>query len=217
MDYIQNRLCYNLKVVLNNILILGIFSGILQLVGYLIYAYDVSKDTVKPNPASWLIWSYGNILICLSYLFLVDEKLTFAAEILPIVCSIACVIMSVYFLFIGKFRPLVSFEKKIVLFDVFITIIWVSSEFFGANILPTVVIHSLLLLGAAVTFIPIYREVFDDPSVEHPKAWFIWTSAYFILLIVVLTEGGSFDSILYPALYSVLHIIVGILAYKKRL
>ncbi|MDQ5883592.1 MAG: hypothetical protein QG654_506 [Patescibacteria group bacterium] len=206
-----------LTMILDKILMLGIFSGILQFIGYCVYAYDVSRDAVKPNPASWLIWSYGNILICLSYIFLVNNSLTFAAEILPIVCSITCVVMAIYFMFIGKFRPLISFEKKIIFFDILLTLIWVSSEFIGFNILPTAVIHILLLLGAAVTFIPIYKEVFDDPSVEHPRAWFIWFFAYVVLFAVVFTEGGSFDALLYPALYSVLHVIVGILAYKKLL
>lgn len=204
-------------MIFDKILMLGIFSGILQFIGYCVYAHNVSKDKIKPNPASWLIWSYGNILVCLSYVFLMDGKFTIAAEILPIVCSVTCVIIAVYFTIIGKFRPLLSFEKKIIFFDLFITLLWVSSEFFNLHILPVGLIHILLLLSTVLSFIPLYKEVFDDPSVEKPKAWFIWCFAYVTLLVVVLLEGGDFYSVLYPILYAVLHGIVGVLAYKKLL
>ena len=204
-------------MIFDKILMLGIFSGILQFIGYCVYALNVSKDRIKPNPASWLIWSYGNILVCLSYIFLVEWNFTFAAEILPIVCSISCVIMALYFTYIGKFRPLLSFEKKIIFFFLFVTLIWISSEFLGLTILSVNSIHILLLVSAAVAFIPIYKEVFDDPSAEHPHAWFIWAFAYLVLLVIVLVEGGDLESILYPVLYAVLHGVVGVMAYKKLL
>lgn len=204
-------------MIFDKILMLGIFSGILQFIGYCVYTHNVSKDKIKPNPASWLIWAYGNILVCLSYLFLVDGNLTFAAEILPIVCSITCVIVAIYFMIIGKFRPLVSFEKKIIFFDLCVTLIWASSEFLGLDILPVGAIHILLLLSTVMSFIPLYKEVFVDPTVEKPKAWFIWSFAYVLLLVVVILEGSNLYSLLYPILYTVLHAVVGVLAYKKML
>lgn len=195
---------------------LGAAAGLVQFVGYFIYVRDVVRSHIKPNPASWLIWSYGNALVCLSYIFL-NQRFALSIEILPIVCGVACIVSGIIFLFIGKFRPIEGFEKKVVIFDLLVVLIWALDEFFGFRIMSLFTLHVLLLVSTVVAFIPVYKDVFEDPSVERPRAWIIWAVAYLILLIVSFMERGDIFTILYPALYAMLHGLVAVLASKKLL
>ena len=66
--------------------LLGLAAGLVQIVGYIWYISYVWKGQIKPNSASWIIWSYGNAVVCWSYI-VGGEQITFK-ESLPIVCSI---------------------------------------------------------------------------------------------------------------------------------
>lgn len=192
----------------------GIAAGVLQFAGYATYFYDVVRSGVRPNPASWLIWSYGNALVCLSYVFL-NDSVSRAADILPIVCGSACIIMTILFAFFGKFRPLERMEKIVILIDLCVTILWALSDFAGLDIMPLSVLHIVLLVSAIVSFVPLYVEVIRDHEAEKARAWIVWTCAYALLLVVVAIEGGNFEAVSYPALYLVLHIVVVFLSSRR--
>lgn len=196
------------------ILTLGIIAGVLQFIGYAVYAYDVFRSGVRPNPASWLIWSYGNALVCISYIFL-NLGFNPAIDILPIVCALSCIVMSLIFFFWGKFRPLERFEKIIVGIDVLVTLVWLLSDFAGIEFLPLISLHIILLVSALVSFIPLYVELAKYPKTERPRAWVMWTIAYACLFSVVVAEGGSFEAFSYPALYLILHAKVAALASRR--
>ncbi len=198
----------------STVLIFGILAGVIQFAGYYIYAYDVFRSGVRPNPASWLIWSYGNALVCLSYIFL-NLELSPAIDILPIVCAVTCIIMTILFFFYGKFRPLEKFEKTIVAIDIVVTILWALSDFVGLHLVPLSFLHIVLLVSALISFVPLYVEVMRDHQAEKPRAWVVWTIAYMILLIIVLAESISFEAFSYPLLYVVLHATVVVLASKR--
>ncbi len=196
------------------VLILGIIAALLQLVGYGYYFFYVSKSHIKPNPASWFIWSYGNALVCFSYVFLNDWFL--ATSIFPVICSAACFVMSFIFLIQGKFRPLEKFEKMIIAFDLVVTFFWVASDFFGkfATIAPS--IHVVVLISAIVSFMPIYLELKDDPTSEHSRPWIVWTVAYIFLVATALAAQHTIQAWGYPLLYGILHGVVAYLSSRKK-
>lgn len=196
------------------VFLFGIIAGVLQFAGYATYFYDVVRSGVRPNPASWLIWSYGNALVCLSYVFL-NDNLSIAADILPIVCASACILMTISFFFLGKFRSLDIFEKIIVYLDIAVTLVWVLSDFFGMNLVSLRFLHTVLLLSATASFLPLYREVIRDQMAEKPRSWIIWTTAYIFLVMVIVFEKGGFEALSYPVMYAVLHIIVVLLSSRR--
>lgn len=198
----------------DTVLIIGILAGILQFFGYAIYFFDVMRSGVRPNPASWLIWSYGNALICASYIFL-NTDISVAGDILPIVCGAACIVMTMLFFLFGKFRPLETFEKIIVGIDILITIVWVLSDFVGLRLVPLTALHIVLLISTCVSFFPLYLEVVRDHEAEKARAWIVWSVAYVLLLFVVIAEQGKAESFLYPFLYLALHAAVAIFASRR--
>ncbi len=196
----------------NTLLTLGIFAGVLQFAGYATYLYDVLKRGIKPNPASWLAWSYGNALVCLSYIY-INSELSFAVDVLPIVCGVTCIVMTIAFIYLGKFRPLEKFEKIIISIDILITIFWALSSF-GQSIISSLTLHIIFLASTIISFVSLYKEIIYDGEAEKPKAWLIWTAAYLILVIIGLGEGGGLKAVSYPLVCVLLHAAVAALSSK---
>src|SRR6185369_5435383 len=50
---------------------IGIFAGLLSIVGYIFYIKSLanSKTKIQPNITSWILWSTSYVLIVLSYFF----------------------------------------------------------------------------------------------------------------------------------------------------
>lgn len=203
----------------NLLFLLGILAASIQLSGYLLYAHEAKKDEIVPNLVSWVIWTYGNFLVCASYIMTIiqDGIGDIASKILPVVCSISCIIIFFYIAKFGKWSKVATFEKFILAMDLIITAAWIFSWF---NFIPisVIYIHVLLLISAITSFIPIIYGVYQDSSVEKPNPWFLWATAYAVQFGIVLLEKNDFNmffNIAYPVLYIFLHITMAILSRRK--
>lgn len=199
---------------------LGILSGLIQIAGYASYYRLTQQGEIHPNAASWLIWFYGNLIVCISYLLIGDFSL---AGILPVVCAITNVVLVIKLWRDGHFGVIEPYEKRVIVADVGITILWLSLELttIGTRIagyLPFSVplfIHILLMASAIVSFIPIIRETASDRGSEHIQPWLIWSSAYLVWLIAELLSGATWQ-LLYPSVYLVLHGALAVLLVIKK-
>jgi hypothetical protein len=200
--------------------ILGIVSAVLQIAGYASYYRYTIRGDIRPNAASWLIWFYGNLVICISYLLIGEFSL---AGLLPIACAITNIALVVLLWRRGHFGPIEPQERKYIYIDVAITILWLLLEFTALqlwflsyiSLSVPVFIHILLLSSAAVSFIPLLRETASERCAEHVQPWIIWSCAYSLWFVAEIMINASWQ-LLYPALYLLLHAtVVGILVYKR--
>lgn len=191
---------------MNWILPVSIFSGIAQLLGYIIYSKYTIFGKIRPNAASWSIWAFGAVLESLSYIYLTGDVLK---NILPIVCAISAVLFFVICTVGGYFKRPSNFEISIIIVDIAIIIVWfITKSPLYANI--------LLILTAVISFIPLIINVYKNPTYENSFPWFIWTLAYGLQTVVVLFRFEKAEDLIYPVVFFVLHIIVAFLAIDLR-
>jgi hypothetical protein len=185
---------------------LGAVGGVLQIGGYILYAKKITAGRVKPNAASWGIWTFGAALETASYIGVTGD---WVKNILPIICALSAIIFFFYCLHRGYFGKVDNFEKIIVVLDIFAIFIWWLFE-------SAVYANFLLIATAIISFIPIIRHVWKDPMVEDTRPWLLWTTAYTILLVVVILRYEKWEDLVYPIVFIPLHLIVGILALDSR-
>ncbi len=186
--------------------IIGLCAGILQIIGYVWYDYYVITGQIKPNTGSWVIWSYGNAIVCLNYLSL--HKTISFIESLPIVCAICCVMSAIIFLVLGKFERPKWYEIVILIADIGITIYWQLS---GENITTAIVLQ----ISVLISFIPIVLETKGDPASEKAGPWMIWTVAYTLLLIAEIPQQSQLKMI-YPIHYAFWHLVIFIIVIRAK-
>lgn len=200
--------------------ILGIVAAVLQVGGYYTYYRLSLSGHIKPNAASWLIWFYGNAIVCISYLSIGEISL---ADLLPIVCAISNIVIVVALWRKKFFAPIEPYEKKVIASDIGITLLWLFLEYsrFGSlfersvQVPVVLVIHLLLLLSACISFIPVIKDTLSDTCAEDKRPWIVWSLAYFIWLVAEILTGFSWN-VVYPGLYLVLHSTVFIILLSRK-
>lgn len=185
--------------------IVGLIAGLVQVVGYIDYISLVRRGEIEsPNTGSWVIWSYGNAMVCWTYIIGGELRLE---ESLPFVCSIACFLTGFYFLIIGKFKKPKTYEVIILLVDIAITIYWIVCD-------DTVATQILLQISVIASFAPIIKETYADPSSEIRRPWVIWSIAYTLLLFAEWPSSELWK-LIYPINYIIWHGIMAILAKPR--
>ena len=186
---------------------LGVFAGLLQVLGYWKYVKKINIGRVRPNTASWSIWAFGAVLESSSYVFTTGD---WVKNILPVACAFSAVVMFVYCLRRGHFSLPTRFEWVLVALDcVAVFIWWWYSSAIYANL--------FLVLTAFISFIPIFLHVWKDPMAEDALPWYIWTIAYMTLALVVIMRWEKWEDLVYPLVFAILHIVVAIFSLDNRI
>lgn len=200
--------------------LLGIVAALFQIFGYYTYYKLSVRGHIKPNAASWLIWFYGNAIVCISYLSIGSFSL---ADLLPVVCALSNIVIVIALWLKKFFGPIESYEKIIIASDITITIVWLFLEYssFGLSVelitgmSVALIIHLILLTSAAISFIPVIKDTLSDKCAEDKRPWIIWASAYFIWIIAEILSNISWN-IVYPTIYLLLHGTVFIILVLKK-
>ena len=192
---------------MNFIFVLSIFTGVLMFAGFVLYFFSVIKNKeTRPNTASWVLWAFGDVITCATYVGATEEWREFLSSC---VSATTCVILVVVFVFLGKFRRIDKWDKIIVAVDISVIILWLIFQ-------SALFANLLIQISAIITFIPIIRSTAKNPRYEKPHAWFMWTTAYALTaVVVILLNSGHWAEVIYPLNYALLHVIVGILALRK--
>lgn len=186
---------------------LGILSSIVHLIAYFSYYRKINVGRVKPNATSWSVWALGSVLESASYVGVTGD---WVKNLLPICCAISAVILFFYCLHKGHFSKLRKFEGYLLVFDcVALLVWWWYQSAFYANILFVAI--------AIISFIPIIWGVWVNPMVEDSLPWYLWTCAYFLLVLVILFRWNKWEDLVYPLMFLLLHLTVAILAIDRRL
>jgi hypothetical protein len=184
----------------------GVAAGLFQLYAYWLYARKISRGRIKPNTASWSIWAFSAVLESVNYIAVTQD---WVKSLLPTACALSAILLFIYCLHRGHFKPLSRFDWSIVILDNIAILVWwfyQSAEY--ANL--------LLILSGVVSFVPIIREAYRDPKSEDATAWYWWSLAYFCLVLTVLLRFEEWIDIAYPLSFLALHFIVALLASDIR-
>lgn len=200
--------------------VLGIIAAVLQVTGYTVYYKLSVAGHIKPNAASWLIWFYGNAIVCISYLSIGSFSL---ADLLPVVCAISNIVLVVALWFKRFFGPIEPYEKRVIASDLIITMLWLFLEYSNVGsvversltIPVALLIHLLLMASAVVSFIPVIKDTVSDKCAEDKRPWIIWSLAYIVWFFAELSSGASWN-LVYPIVYLVLHSSVFLILIAKK-
>jgi len=210
---------------------LAILSGVLQLLGYILY---IRNEDIDPNPVTWFMFAYGTaILAVLEW----DMSATWPELVLPVVCAVFSIYVSYkcwkkaraidpHKWWPEDWWPEDIWEKYSFISDIFITVAYIAAWALASFALLTTehkelaVLAFLLLsnLSTAPAFYPLLNETYKDPTKEHWMPWTIWAMAYLALALVTYLTHNTFWHILmlYPASNVFFHALVAWLARPDR-
>lgn len=202
---------------------LAILSGVLQITGYVLYLYKVTKRDIDPNPTGWLMFAYGTLTLTI-----LEWDLGAAWEllILPISCAILSIVVASVCWKRGTLKwPKHRADSSAFILDVLLTIFyvmaWALTSFDLVTSETRVLATTLFLVGSNLTtltaFAPLLRNVFVNPHDEHHLPWLVWSGAYFSLAIVTFFQEGFFTTLMiYPILNLVLHASMSFFSTNRR-
>jgi hypothetical protein len=214
----------------SDLMILGIVSGILQLLGYILY---IRNPDIDPNPVTWFMFAYGTgILAILEW----DASATLPELFLPITCALFSIYVS-YRCWVKShisdpthfwphdWWPEDSWERWSFISDMAITLGYIAAWALATWAILTpehknVAVLAFLFLSNTSTFpsfYPLLRETYLYPEREDSLPWAVWATAYGVLAFVTyMSHGSLFHPLMfYPISNVFLHGLVAWLARKK--
>jgi hypothetical protein len=215
---------------ISDLMLLGIISGVLQVLGYILY---IRNPDIDPNPVTWFMFAYGTgILAILEW----DASATWPELFLPITCAVFSIYVSYRCWRKSRQNDPIHFwprdwwpenrsERLAFISDILITIgyitAWVlASLAFLSEEYRTLAVLTFLFLSNVSTFpsfYPLLRETHLHPEREDSAPWFVWTIAYAVLTYITFkTHGAIFHPLMfYPVSNVFLHGLMAWLARKK--
>jgi uncharacterized protein len=200
---------------------LGVVAAALQIAGYAMYIRNFMTERIRPNAASFLMFSYGTSLLA----FLEwRNNATWPVLLLPVICAVLGIVVAAMCLRKGATEPIDRFEGFAFSTDLWLTIAYAwfalglgaSLGFATADsfVAPFLIVTNLT---AITCFIPIVRSTWRAPYREKPGPWIVWTSAYLLLGITtfVADRGAHPSLLLYPVLNAALHGSVALLSLRR--
>ncbi|MFH1099153.1 MAG: hypothetical protein V1723_04545 [Candidatus Uhrbacteria bacterium] len=186
-------------------LTLGVAAALLHGAGYLVYNIQTKLGKSNPNTATWGIWVFLATLNAFSYRAMSGDTVI-AFQFFT--GSVACVLTFLYVLAIGKFAWPKREDWEVFALSALAAIIWyVYRNATYANMIVAVTL--------ALSMIPIFRDVWTNPRVEHPFAWWLWTAAFVVTTVNVVLRGrGQLPNLVLPIGGAVLHGAVAVLARR---
>lgn len=199
----------------------GIAAAVLQIAGYWLYLRNFVKERIRPNAASFLMFSYGTALLA----FLEwRNNASWPVLLLPVSCAVLGIIVAAMCLRRGATEPIDRFEAFAFSTDLWLTIAyaWFAlglGAALGMGTVDSVVTPFLIVtnLTAITCFIPIVRSTWRAPYRERPGPWIVWTIAYMLLGVTTFAadRGATPSLLLYPVLNATLHGAVALLSLRR--
>lgn len=173
---------------------LALLSGFLQILGYVLYIRKQLAGEADPNPATWLMFSYGTIV-------LTGLEMAAGASwqllMLPISCAIlGCVVASVCWKR-GRMKwPEPLADKFAFMTDLALTaayaVSWILHQHGSIGDETKQLLLAIFLIcsnaSTFTSFAPLLRQAYLEPHKERSRSWFVWTAAYVVLGLTTLVS-----------------------------
>jgi len=187
-------------------IILGIVAALLHGSGYLIYNIQTRLGKSEPRIITWLIWVFLTILNALSYNVMSGD---FVATLQFFMGSVACIATFLYVIMIGKFKRPERNDWLMFGLAALAVAVWaIFRSATGANM--------IILLATAISFVPTLIGVWEDPFVETPLAWNLWTTAYIISTTNLLFRDCPAVAFIGPVAMIFAHGAIAVLSTESR-
>lgn len=188
-------------------LFLGILAALLHGIAYFLYAVQTKLGASSPKSASWGLWV---LLVAVNWATFGISVGNWSIALQFLSGSIACVSVFIYMLVIGKLSWPAAKDRKTIGLSILAIIVWVVFKNAAwANV--------VVFIALAISFIPMYEELWADPSKEMPRSWILWTMAFLVTATnVILNWGGKPLSLVMPIGGALLHGAVAVLSSESR-
>jgi len=186
---------------------LGWSAFALHIAAFLVFNWKTMRGESRPNAATWAIWAFVATLNCLSYFAMSDD---WVKSLQPLAGSLACVGTFGFALAKGRLTRLRGLDLGILTIGLAAVLAWfVYRSATSANL--------ILQAAFVVSFIPTFRDVWRRPEGESATPWFMWGSAYVLLVATVfLRWSGNAAEAVYPLNSFFFHSLVGVLIVVRR-
>lgn len=197
--------------------------GALEIAGYLLYIYKSLKKEVEPNPAAWLMFGYGAIVMTILEW---DRNASFLVLLQPLACAFFNLVIVAIVWHRGKLAfPDDLFDQVALISDILITVAFVvvkvvglqsliSSQTQGDLVLLFLILSNLSLI---ICYIPLIRNVHKYPGHENFLPWIVWGASYAVLLAVTIYQYGFWhELVIYPFISLIIHVVVIILSLRDE-
>lgn len=189
-------------------MILSIATGVMHIIAFWAYHRQMLKGFCFPQLGTWGLWVFISTTNCISYIIMSGDIIK---GILPIASTIACIWVFIKAVSKNVFVKFDLWDKAVFWTGIIALGFWwhYRSATYG---------NLLLQISIAVSFIPTYRGIIQNPKTEkRVLPWFVWSFAYLLNLIVIFFRWrGQYQDLVYPINCLVLHFAVGVLVIIKN-
>jgi hypothetical protein len=201
-------------------LIVGIIASCTSITAFTIYNIKYIFQDTKPNLVSWFLWAGLATLNFFSYNLMSGN---FIVSLLSLAGSIMCSLTFVVYLIKGVTIKKGSFkldkvEYWVLAIGLLAILVWILTKFVWSleENKSAMWTNFLVLFAVSIGFVTTYRGVLRNPKNEPSLPWFIWTTAFFLqIIVVILAWDGKFQNFVYPVSMTILHLGVAIISLKK--
>jgi hypothetical protein len=148
---------------------------------YSAYLLGLRRELVKPNRASWLIWSAAAGIEALTYWALNPGAPQGWVFLLSAVC---CILVTLGLWHRSAWAPPSLTETCCMGICLMALVIWVAFQ-------DTFWAHMLVVAAVPVSFWPTWASVWQDRSRERSPSWGLWTIGDLATLFVAVRAGGT--------------------------
>lgn len=176
-------------------LALSAFAGVLAVVTYATYAWQIHASTSTPNPATWLIWLVVGVLNTATYATILQARRHEA--IIAAAVTVCVAIIFTYSLVCGKFSPVSRLDTYCAAAGGFALLFWAITG-------RTRAAHFLIQLIYLISYIPTVAGMRRGSVRESAPAWILATLAYTVATFSVIVDfNGDWLTLLYPLITGV--------------
>ena len=194
------------EVLMDIALFLSVAACSIQVLAYILYVRMSRSGSIVPNMTMWTIGLALVLLNASTYVTMTGDLVKAA---LPIVSSCAYMWMYAQIVRRGSFGHIDTTNAIIVVLGVAASLVW--------YLLRSAMYVNFILVGAIViSFVPLFRSAWRDPSTEKPLPWSMWTSAYAISLVVVMLRWRDQpQDLVFPICMMLIHGTVAVLSIRR--
>lgn len=182
---------------------LGVVAALLHGSAYVLYNIQTQLGSSSPNPVSWSIWAFIAIVNALSFRSMSRD---IVSSLQFFTGSVACLCTVVYALYLGRYAWPTIYEWCIFVTGLLASVIWWR--------LRTATAANMIILGVfIISFIPTIEGVWNVPHREAPIPWILWTAAFGVTIVTIITRKAPRRSLITPSVLLLAHGSIAILSW----
>lgn len=183
----------------------GYLAGFLQIIGFWTYNRKMLIGVTKPVKTTLALWSFISILNMLSFTSISNDP---AKDFISIVSGALCVLTFLLAWRSGKLQKLGGEERFVLLIGIIAALIWYAWK-------SAAYANAVLQVSVLISFLPLYKQIWQNPKSEHPTPWYFFSGAYACATLGVVLNWNSAWELAYPMSGLILHSAVLLMIFRK--